>query len=429
MPDPGHSEPGCLIPATQKPGCLIPAPQEPPPAREPARLTALHRGICRPPGPRASGASGAAGRTRAVKGRAACRASTVGGQKAPPRRLWPDFGTTRSPAPPEAPGGGMSPPPVPRAPPSDAPRATVTPPARQRLRGPKGRCSRRRPGARGLVTRRAGEPPLRPIARTTGRCLDEDGRCGDEDAGRLDGWGRKGRAEFFSGAGKAQGIRGLGRTSQGDEAGVVPRCGAGRGTSYPLPPRALARGGGGSGWGGPGRSRWRSSGRPLPSTGHRPAWTAPPPLTSLPSASGGRGNGAPLRHCRPAASGASSPSPAGGGSATAGRRGGVLVFRLRAPPRSRHGRLTPPRCRSAQATLPLQGRVKAAPGPPDRVFDEEVGRSRTPASARGAAEAARVDVGAGQGLSRSGPVRRMEQAAAAAPLGKRCPGRTFIGTA
>lgn len=92
--------------------------------------------------------------------------------------------------------------------------------------------------------------------------------------------------------------------------------------------------------------------------------------------------------------GTSSPSPAGGGSATAGRRGGVF-FSVSERPRSRHGRLTPPRFRSAQATLPLQGRVKAAPGPPDRAFDGEAA-DPAPASARGAAEAARVDVGAGQ---------------------------------
>ena len=227
--------------------------------------------------------------------------------------------------------------------------AQRSPPARQRLRGPKGRCSRRRPGARaGDPTHRGtAPPPHRPHHRT----MPRRGRKVGRGCRRLDGWGERGARNFSAARERRRGSEGWGVSV--------------RATRLKLPP---VRSG-----------------------------------------------------C-----GTSSPSPAGGGSATAGRRGGVL-FSVSERPRSRHGRLTPPRCRSAQATLPLQGRVKAAPGPPDRVFD---GRSPIPHPPQRAVRRKLRGLMSGQvRLSRSGPVRRMEQAAAAAPLGKRCPGRTFIGTA
>ncbi len=90
---------------------------------------------------------------------------------------------------------GLPPPPGSARPPSDAPRATVTPGAKA-PQGPERAVFPATPLAPRLVRPRApGEPPLRPIARTTGRCLDEGRRSG-EDAG---GWadGEKGTRGFF----------------------------------------------------------------------------------------------------------------------------------------------------------------------------------------------------------------------------------------
>lgn len=207
MPDPGH-------PTT-------------PPAREPARLTALHRGICRPPGPRVRG--GGCGR-RGPQG--------TSSPPGPRHRRGPRDGSGQA-------AGRRGRPPLP-LPPTEgqAPR---------RFRTPAQRCSSRNghprrksasgarrggvPGdapARGLVTRRAGEPPLRPTARTTGRCLDEGRRSGEDAAGSADG--EMFRAEFFGGAGKALTIRGLAAKGGRQEAGAVPGVGRlGRADQPPLP--------------------------------------------------------------------------------------------------------------------------------------------------------------------------------------------------
>ncbi len=67
--------PGSSIRVVAPDQCLIPADPEKRPPREPARLTALHRGFCRHPG-RASGASGSGG--RGVKPPAASRADRRG---------------------------------------------------------------------------------------------------------------------------------------------------------------------------------------------------------------------------------------------------------------------------------------------------------------------------------------------------------------
>jgi len=80
--------------------------------------------------------------------------------------------------------------------------AQRSPPARQRLRGPKGRCSRRRPRARAGDPRRDGTapPPHRPHHRT----MPRRSRRWGEDAGGFgsgEKFGRRGRAATRKGAG------------------------------------------------------------------------------------------------------------------------------------------------------------------------------------------------------------------------------------
>ncbi|PTM61256.1 hypothetical protein C8P69_102643 [Phreatobacter oligotrophus] len=98
--------------------------------------------------------------------------------------------------------------------------AQRSPPARQRLRGPKGRCSRRRPRARAGDPRRDGTapPPHRPHHRTMPR---RGRRCGKHAAGLAGG-------DKFAGRGRAAARKGAG----GQGVGRRGRMGGGR--SYPL---------------------------------------------------------------------------------------------------------------------------------------------------------------------------------------------------
>jgi hypothetical protein len=164
-------------------GMLDPGRPRKRPPREPARLTALHRGFFPFTGPRVRGErSGRAGPRR--PGRLPGLTPSGGG---PCDGLRPGLGTTRSPACPRPPAERVAPPAGPACPPSDAPRATVTPGADAPAR-PEGAVFPATPPADGLVTRSTkgtAPPPHRPHHRT----MPRRGRKVGEACGRLGMWG------------------------------------------------------------------------------------------------------------------------------------------------------------------------------------------------------------------------------------------------
>jgi hypothetical protein len=251
--------------------------------REPARLTALHRGICRPPG-RASGAAGQEGWRSA--NRLPGRKASGGGPREGSR---PGLAETRCPACPKAPAERVAPTRRSRSPASSELLAQRSPPARMRPRGPKGRCSRRRPR---VTAGEAAARENRPSAPSP--APPDDASTRTEGAGsmrQVPRMGRRARADFGGGggAGKDCGINGLGRVGEGGATRIVP--GAGRARHLcPLPPLAEGRarvGGRDAGGALAGGSASSDAAR------HR----HPPPLTP-PLGQAGGGEWRALRHTR-----------------------------------------------------------------------------------------------------------------------------------
>ncbi len=234
--------------------------------------------------------------------------------------------------------------------------AQRSPPARQRLRGPKGRCSRRRPRARAGDPRRDGTapPPHRPHHRTMPR---RGRRCG-EDAG---GWadGEKFEARGRGKARKGAGGQGVGRRGRMGGWWSCPRGGtAPSADPSPLVGEGARVSGRVRGWRAPlipsPRAPWRVAGRVrvggrairaalAGKPCHPPGATGqgrPPPLTP-PRRKRGEGNRArfrPTRHTPPLPGGersaegrergrgpmsGGSPSPAALRASTSPRRGEV----------------------------------------------------------------------------------------------------------
>ncbi len=219
MLDPGRPKNRMLHPGPSQPGCLIPVARETTSTRAGAPRGASPR-LFAFTGPRVRGERGGRAGPRRPASLPGVRPS--GGR--PGDGPWPGLaGDAGLPRAPEAPGGeGRPHPPVLLAASSDAPRATVTPGAAA-PQGPEGAVVPATPLADGLVTRPQGEPPLRPIARTTGRCLDEDGRCGEDKGGA--GNGEKQPALFREAAGKALGIKELGVGDGGTGVKLSPGAG------------------------------------------------------------------------------------------------------------------------------------------------------------------------------------------------------------
>jgi hypothetical protein len=160
---------------------------------------------------------------RAVTGRRACRAGRRRGGK-PPRRSPAGSGSAAVARPPRTPPAkGTAPSAGPARPPSDAPRATVTHGAAA-PEGPEGAVVPATPRALRLVRpiRQGNRPSAPSPAPPDDASTRQKVRAG---CGRFWRWGEV-FARFLARGGKARGIRGLRRVSQGDEAGIVP--GAGR---------------------------------------------------------------------------------------------------------------------------------------------------------------------------------------------------------